>query len=87
MVSDLGRDYDEARHGLSDAGHATQLADDFIDRFAVVGSPEECVRRLRELIDLGLDRIVVVAGSRDSDPAMLRESNEQFARHVLAALK
>ena len=34
----------------------------FVDRFAIVGPPEECIRRIREVIDLGIDRIVVVNG-------------------------
>ena len=49
--------------------------------------PERCLARLRQLIALGLDRIVVVPGSRDADPARLARSNERFAREVLPALK
>ncbi len=79
--------YDEARHGLSHAAHTAVLDDSFISRFAVVGSPEECLARLRQLAALGLDRIVVVPGSRDADPARLARSNERFAREVLPALR
>ena len=32
---------------------------EFVDRFAIVGPPEECIRRIREVIDLGIDRIVI----------------------------
>jgi 5,10-methylenetetrahydromethanopterin reductase len=45
------------------------------------------VARLRELADLGLDRIVVVPGSRDADPDLLAESDELFATEVLPNLR
>jgi hypothetical protein len=35
---------------------------------------------------MGLDRIVVVPGSRDSGPALLDESNAMFAEEVLPRL-
>jgi 5,10-methylenetetrahydromethanopterin reductase len=87
VIDRVGATYDERRHGLSDAKHVSELDDAFIQRFAVVGSAEHCAGRLRELIDLGLDRVVVVAGSRDTDPALLAETNTAFAREVLPTLK
>ena len=87
VVKRVGEAYDERTHGLSDAGHATLLPDDFLDRFAVVGDAETCTRRLRELLALGLERIVMVPGSRDADPALVTESNERFASEVLPALR
>jgi 5,10-methylenetetrahydromethanopterin reductase len=86
-VRRVGTAYDEARHGLSHAAHTAVLDDAFVTRFAVVGSPERCLARLRQLIALGLDRIVMAPGSRDADPARLARSNERFAREVLPALK
>ena len=85
-VRDVGAAYDEARHGLSHAAHTKMLDDAFLARFAVVGSPEQCFDRLQQLIGLGLDRIVVVPGSRDADPERLARTNVRFARHVLPAL-
>ena len=85
-VREVGTTYDEARHGLGHAAHTTMLDDAFLTRFAVVGSPEQCLDRLQQLIALGLDRIVVVPGSRDADPERLARSNVRFARHVLPAL-
>ena len=86
-IRQVGTVYDETRHGLSHAAHTAVLDDPFVARFAVVGSPERCLARLRQLIALGLDRIVMVPGSRDADPARLARSNERFAREVLPALK
>ncbi|MCW2525227.1 MAG: hypothetical protein JWM76_87 [Pseudonocardiales bacterium] len=87
VVDQLGTSYDEARHGLGTAGHVSALDDKFVDRFAVIGSPRRCTARLRELLGLGLDRIVVVAGSRDTDPTLLEETNARFGTEVLPGLR
>lgn len=86
-VERLAAEYDEARHGQGAAAHARALEDDFVDRFAVVGGEEEVAERLLELGELGLERVVVVPGSLDADPAVVRESNERFAAGVLPRLK
>ena len=87
VIGRVGHVYDEARHGLSDAGHTGSLDDDFVDRFAVVGPPAQCAARLRHLFELGLDRVVVVPGSRDTDPELLTYGNELFAREVLPRIQ
>jgi 5,10-methylenetetrahydromethanopterin reductase len=87
VIGRVGRRYDEARHGLSDAAQAGSLDDEFVDRFAVAGPAAHCAGRLRGLFELGLDRIVVVPGSRDTDPQLLAYGNELFAREVLPRLR
>ena len=87
VVQRLGAAYEERSHGLSTAEHATLLPDSFVDRFAVVGSAEQCIERLRGLLQLGLERLVMVPGSRDADPALVAESNARFASEVLPALR
>jgi 5,10-methylenetetrahydromethanopterin reductase len=87
VVAEAGSDYDLSRHGLARASAAGSLDDEFLDRFAVLGPAQRCIDRLRELIALGLDRIVVVPGSRDSDPAQLDATNVALARDVLPALR
>lgn len=76
----------EARHGQAAAQHARQLEDEFIDRFAVAGPAQDVLARVQELASLGLERIVVVPGSLDSDPALVAETNARFAREVLPSL-
>lgn len=86
-IARLAEGYETARHATQSAPQAVGLSADFIDRFAVVGSADEVVDRLRELEALGLDRVVVVAGSLGADPALVAASNDRFAADVLPRLK
>jgi 5,10-methylenetetrahydromethanopterin reductase len=85
-IERLAGEYDEARHGHAAAPHAQELEEGFIDRFALVGPADEVVARLAELSALGIERLVVVPGSIDADPALLAESDERFAEDVLPRL-
>jgi len=87
VVKQIGVTYDERSHGLSSANHAEVLPDEFLDRFAVVGDADHCVDHLLELLQLGLERLVMVPGSRDADPELIAESNARFASEVLPALR
>lgn len=85
-ITKLGDEYDPSRHGDSRAPAAQHLGDEFVDRFAVVGTANEVTDRLGALASVGIERVIVVAGSLDADPALVAESNARFAEHVLPAL-
>jgi 5,10-methylenetetrahydromethanopterin reductase len=78
----LGASYELAGHGQAGAGHSAALPDDFVDRFGVVGPADHCVRRLQELVDCGLDRLVVIGGSRDVDGGELLAANRRLMDEV-----
>jgi 5,10-methylenetetrahydromethanopterin reductase len=86
-IAELADGYDEKRHGQAAAPHARRLADDFIDRFAVVGPSKEVAARLAALAELGIERLIVVPGSLDADPTAVEEANARFAAEVLPALR
>jgi 5,10-methylenetetrahydromethanopterin reductase len=86
-IERLAAGYDAARHGHTDAPHARRLEDEFIDRFALVGSADEVVDRLAELAALGIERLVVVPGSIDADPALVADSDARFAEEVLPRVR
>ena len=86
-IEAVGAAYEEARHGESAAPAAARLEDEFIDRFAVVGTADEVAERIATLAGLGLDRVIVVPGSLDADPAQLERSNAAFAELVLPRLR
>lgn len=53
VIGQVGRHYDDARHGLPDAAQTGGLDDEFADRFAVVGPAAQCAARLHGLFELG----------------------------------
>lgn len=83
----LGATYDSRRHLRNSAAHSTALADDLVDRHAVVGPPEQCVARLGELAALGIGRFVIAGPTLDADPATARESLGLLRREVLPAAR
>jgi len=85
-IARLAEDYDESRHGQGAAPAARQMEDDFIDRFCVCGPGDEVLERLLALRELGIERVIVVPGSLDADPAAVDAGNERFAAEVLPGL-
>ena len=87
VVAEVGKRYDSNQH-LSNAGPQTEaLRPEFVDRFAVVGAPDACARRLHELADLGLERFVITGASFGSDPEQARTSNHLLVQELLPALR
>lgn len=83
----IGANYDMANHASGAAGHMKAVPDDFISRFAVTGPVSYCVDRLGELISLGLDRLVLLTGSRDSDREQTDASMKRLASDVFPQLR
>lgn len=83
----LGRDYDMANHAKASSAQGASLSDAFIDSFAIAGPVPHCIDRLAELIELGLDRIVMVPGSRDADMIELLGSIGRLAAEVIPQLR
>lgn len=79
--------YDMADHAKSGARHVADVDDDFVDRFAVAGPSNYCVDRLGELLELGLDHLVLVTASRDADRRVAAECNDRLASEVLPQLR
>jgi 5,10-methylenetetrahydromethanopterin reductase len=80
--------YDMNRHAEALSPQAQALSADFIDRNALVGPAKACVRRLEEMIDLGIERFVFsVAVAAEVDRAEARHSNQLLADEVLPALR
>ena len=86
-IRDIAQGYDEARHGQAAAVHSRQLDDEFVERFTVAGTAEQVAERLLEISRLGIERVVVVPCSLDTDPATLQRPNQRFADEVLPRLR
>ena len=79
--------YDMTLHTRGSSPQARALTPEFIDRFGVVGPPDRCAERLRELAGLGLERIVAIgpAGPYLRDDAAL--AAECMVEVVLPAVR
>jgi 5,10-methylenetetrahydromethanopterin reductase len=86
-VGEVTSHYDTYRHGLEHATQSEALSEDFLRRFCVIGSPDECVERIHGLIGLGLSHVIVVGGSRDIDAVVRERSDNLVAKEVLPALQ
>jgi 5,10-methylenetetrahydromethanopterin reductase len=79
--------YDMTQHTQVGSPQAEALSDEFIDRFGIVGPAASCLARLRELVALGLDKLVVTGPTLGADPIEARAAQERFAADVLPALR
>ena len=59
--------YDYRQHAEVGSSNAEFVADDVVDRFAIVGPPEEHVRRLTELSEAGVDQFNLYLMSGDEE--------------------
>ena len=57
--------YDYSEHLSTSAGHSESVSDDLVRALAVVGTPEECAARLRELREAGIDTFIFPLAGRD----------------------
>jgi probable F420-dependent oxidoreductase len=60
-----GYDYNE--HGQAGNTHTDFVPDEIVDRFCIIGPPEEHIRRIHELRDLGVDQYSVYLQHDDKD--------------------
>ena len=87
IVAEVGRRYDSNEHLSNKAAHTGALTPEFVDRFAVVGAPDACARRLHDLAALGLERFVITGASFRADRDHVRTSEELLTGELLPALR
>jgi 5,10-methylenetetrahydromethanopterin reductase len=78
--------YDMTKHGdphANDKVIGESLDADFLERFAVVGTPERCIERILELNALGIERFVAVGPGFYPEP----HGGNLFAEEVIPAVK
>lgn len=86
QLETLITNYDMKQHTRGDSRQAGTLADDFVDRFAVVGSPEQCLSRLKSLAALGLDKVAISGGTRGASAEDAAVNRDLVTKHVLPAM-
>jgi len=75
-----GDDY--RRHAEVGSSRAAFVRDDVVDRFAVIGPPEEHVRRLKELSEAGVDQFNLYLMSGDEETQL-----EAYGSTIIPALR
>jgi len=72
--------YDYSEHGRTGAEHAGFVTDEVVDRFCVIGTPDECVAKLGELQGIGMTHFNIYSMQEDPGPAGVIED---FARDIM----
>ena len=83
VLGQLRERYDMRAHTRADSQQAETLTDSFVDAFAIAGSAEHCVARLRELAALGLDRIAISGPTAGADVNEARKAVALLETEVL----
>lgn len=79
--------YDMNAHGREGGQQTAALTDEFIDDYAIVGSPQHCAARIGALLDLGIDKFAVTGPNFASPSPPAREAAERFTEDVLPLLR
>ena len=85
-------EYDMDHHAQEEAEHAGEVTDEFVDWFSIVGPPDKCAERLKQIIDLGLDHVYLLGGSPIAHPHGARQAGmiaqtRIFADEVLPRIR
>ena len=87
ILTDVHSRYDMTHHTEAGSPQAGALTSEFAHRFAVLGPPSQCADRLRELVALGLDHLVIVGPSINADRAESTVARRCFAEEVMPAVR
>jgi 5,10-methylenetetrahydromethanopterin reductase len=87
VLADLRGAYDMRAHTRGDSRQAGVLTEAFIDRFAIAGTPEHCIARLKGLAALGLDKVALSGAMRGVSEAEAAVSKRMLECEVLPALR
>ncbi len=87
VLHDLRNSYDMRAHTRGDFRQAGVLTPPFIDRFAIVGTPDRCLERLQGLAALGLDKVAITGAARGASGEDAATSRRLLATEVLPVLQ
>lgn len=79
--------YDYNQHGRAGNSHTAFVPDEIIDRFCIIGTPEDHVRRIEELKALGVDQFAVYLQHDDKDRTLAQYGEKvipEVTEHVQA---
>jgi len=60
VVNALRAKYDYSQHGSAGAAHSEHISEQLIDKFALAGTVDNCIRGLKRIEGLGIDQVTLV---------------------------
>ena len=79
--------YDMTRHSRAGSPQASVITSEFASEFGIFGDSRYCLERLKGLINLGLQRLVVVGSSAGANPEEAARAEQRFVEEVLPGLR
>lgn len=79
--------YNMKQHTRTGSDQAGVLTPEFIDSYSAAGPVDLCVRKLRQIAELGIDKVVVSGPSTGADRQAAAESQRLMTESVIPELK
>lgn len=86
VLRDVHSGYDMTQHTRAGSPQAAMLTSEFAARFGIFGPADHCIRRLADLVALGIDRLIIVGPSMGADRTLARRAVDAFVAEVLPAV-
>ena len=83
VFKNIDAGYDHENHGRSRSAHAQNLPIDFIHRFALVGDHVHVTDRLFEILQLGIQRLIIIGPNLAEFPEAAATARRKFVEYVL----
>jgi 5,10-methylenetetrahydromethanopterin reductase len=86
-LRELSANYRMADHIKPDPSYALVLSDEYIDENAILGAPDYCIARLRELVSIGISRFAIRGALGKEDDRIVKMAYKRFAEEVMPAFR
>ena len=82
----IASSYDMNHHGGS-GDQVNVLTDEFIDAYAIVGPPSACVERILQLVEIGIDALMLAPPQGDASPDDIRDGYRLLVDEVIPKVR
>ncbi len=83
----LYNDFDLRDQATSSTAQALGMTQNFIDNYAIVGTADTCVARLRQISELGISKVIAVGFAETASSNNGRYATETFLNQITPSLK
>ena len=86
VYESIATSYDMTRHGGS-GDQIGVLTDEFVDSYAIVGPPSACIERILELVEIGIDALMLAPPQGDASPDDIRDGYRMLIKEVIPKVR